>query len=329
MGAILSLSMLGLTSVSQAAPTTPTRSTGSAGSAAPTGAPSTRVSGPLAAKAGGFAIDTSNKAAVAKAYRTRLKPNLSVPSGWTGKIRGCKAGTTSRRAQQATMESLNFARGMNGLGRVAWSAALSKKAQHAALIMAANKKLSHFPAKSWKCWTQAGYDAAGKSNLALGYPKLTAGGAVMQYLDDWGSPNLPVGHRRWILYPFATSFGNAMTSTSNTMYVFGATDPAAANPAWVSWPTKGWFPSQAEPMGRWSFSSGSETADFRSAKITVTHRGKPVKLKKHAVHDGYGMPTVVWEMSKLAQVGKYVVKITGIKHAAASTVTYPVLLFKP
>lgn len=276
-----------------------------------------------------FAIDTSNRAAVAKAFRTRLRPNLSVPAGWTGSLKGCRAGKTSLRAQRATMESLNFARALNGLSRVDWSAKLSRRAQYAALIMAANRRLTHYPPQHWKCWTKVGSDAAARSNLSIDFPRLTAGGAVMQYLDDWGSPNTVVGHRRWILFPFAKSFGNAMTSTTNAMFVVGPIDTSAPNPAWVRWPTPGWFPSQAEPLGRWSLSSGDPHADFRSAKITVHHNGKPVRLKKYAVHDGYAMPTLVWEVYGLKKVGKYVVTVTGIKGAASRKVRYTVKLFRP
>jgi hypothetical protein len=280
-------------------------------------------------RAAGFAIDTSDRAAVAKAYRTRLRPNLSVPSGWTGSLKGCRAGKTSARAQRATMESLNFARAMNGLSRVVWSPKLSARAQYAALIMAANNKLTHYPPRSWRCWTKVGSDAAARSNLSIDYPRLTAGGAVMQYLDDWGSPNIVVGHRRWILFPFAKSFGNALTRTTNAMFVVGPVDTGNPNPRWVSWPSAGWFPSQAEPRGRWSLSSGDPHADFRSAKISVRRNGKPVRLKKYAVHDGYAMPTLVWEVLGLRKTGTYVVTVTGIKGAATPSVRYRVRLFTP
>ncbi|MDO9495396.1 MAG: CAP domain-containing protein [Nocardioides sp.] len=284
---------------------------------------------PVTSRAAGFGIDTSDRSAVAKAFRTRLRPNLSVSSGWTGSLRRCRAGTTSVRAQRATMESLNFARAMNGLSRVSWSAKLSARAQHTALIMAANRNLSHYPPRRWKCWSKVGSDAAARSNLSIDFPRLTAGGAVMQYLDDWGSRNTVVGHRRWILFPFAEVFGNAMTKTTNAMFVVGPVDTSNPNPAWVRWPSAGWFPSQAEPLGRWSLSSGDPHADFRSAKIAVRRNGRPVRIKKYAVHDGYAMPTLVWEVYGLEKTGKYVVTVTGIKGAAAPAVRYAVKLFMP
>jgi len=314
--------------LSQAAPGTPDHER--AGAPGPT---STRTAGfetnATQSRRAGFAINTHSRKAVAKAFRTRLKPNLSVGSGWTGSLRGCRAGKTSAKAQRATMESVNFARAMTGLAPVGWSAKLSARAQRAALIMAANNQLTHYPPKSWKCWTKAGSDAASRSNLSIDYPRLTAGGAVMQYLDDWGSPNIVVGHRRWLLFPFAETFGNALTKTTNAMFVVGPVDTTNPNPAWVPWPSAGWFPSQAEPMGRWSLSSGDPHADFRSAKIAVRRNGKPLRLKKYAVHDGYAMPTVVWEVYGLKKTGKYVVTVTGIKGAAAPAVRYTVNLFVP
>ena len=131
---------------------------------------------------------------------------------------------------------------MAGLDPVRFSAALSKRAQKAALIMAANRSLSHYPPRSWKCWSKQGADAAGQSNLALSLPRMTAGGAIKLYVDDPGASNTVVGHRRWVLNPAAEVFGSGLTSTSHALLVFGPTDDTNADPAWVSWPTPGWFP---------------------------------------------------------------------------------------
>lgn len=50
---------------------------------------------------------------------------------------------------------------------VKFNSTLSKKAQRAALMMAANQDLSHFPPAGWKCYAKDGAEAAGNSNLSL------------------------------------------------------------------------------------------------------------------------------------------------------------------
>ena len=187
-------------------------------------------------------LDTSDRDAVNRAYRGQFAANAGTPIHWTGSNPRCRAGHPSRRAQAATLESLNFVRSLGGLAPVRWSPMLSAKAQRAALIMSANKSLSHTPPRSWKCWSRVGSNAAGHSNLALAFPSITAGGVIGQYMDDMGSSNIFAGHRRWLMNPPATKFGNGSTSTSNALWVLGPTSDERPNPAWVSWPTRGWFP---------------------------------------------------------------------------------------
>jgi hypothetical protein len=50
---------------------------------------------------------------------------------------------------------------------VQFNSTLSRKAQRAALMMAANAALSHFPPTSWKCYAKDGAEAAASSNLSL------------------------------------------------------------------------------------------------------------------------------------------------------------------
>ena len=276
-----------------------------------------------------YAINTGKKGAVAKAWKNRMAQQLKVKSGWTGSANGCRAGKPSRKAQRATLSSINFARAMAGLDAVRFADKLSARAQKAALIMAANRALSHDPPKSWKCWTKTGSNAAGSSNLALSYPTMTAGGSVEQYLTDDGDGNTAAGHRRWLLNPEAEKFGNGLTSTSNALYVFGPNDVGNANPAWVAWPTAGWFPMPLEPNGRWSLSSGADGADFSDARVTVTKGATTLRTTRHQVANGFGQPTLVFDVSGVSGPGTYNVTVRNIRGAAASTKSWKVKLFRP
>ncbi len=274
-------------------------------------------------------IDTSDREAVAKAWRTRWDANLSQSAGWTGRVKGCRPGRDSRKAKAATLESVNFARAMAGLDPVRFSRKLSARAQKAALIMAANRSLSHYPPKSWKCWTQVGAAAAGRSNLALSYPRMTAGGAIKLYMDDPGAGNTVVGHRRWVLNPDAEVMGSGLTSTTHALDVFGPQDKTNADPAWVSWPTPGWFPAPLEPRGRWSLSSGDADTDFSRASVVVRRGAKRLPVTTYKPQNGYAEPTLVFDVDGVKAPGTYRVTVRHIRHAASATRSYKVRLFQP
>jgi uncharacterized protein YkwD len=279
------------------------------------------------------AINTKSRAAVNRAYRSRYAPNLSTSIGWTGSVSGCHAGHTSHRAKRATLESINFVRAMGGLAPVKFSKVLSARAQKAALIMAANNALSHYPPRSWKCWSRVGANAAGHSNIALAYPKITAGGLVSQYMDDYGDSNTFVGHRRWIMYPPSVKMGSGSTATSNALWVLGPTRDSRPNPTWVSWPTAGYFPAPLEPDGRWSLSAGLSGTNFSHARVSVrTAGGQARSVHVYPVAVGYGKDTLVWEVNNIGTSGTYKVTVRGIKQPGRAhpfAHTYTVRLFTP
>ncbi|MCW2792034.1 MAG: hypothetical protein JWO76_1132 [Nocardioides sp.] len=277
----------------------------------------------------GHEIDTSDKRAVAEAWRQRMASNTDVPSGWTGSVDGCKAGHPSSDAQEATLESVNFARAMAGLDAVDLDGSLSRKAQKAALIMTANDALSHDPPKDWRCWSKTGSDAAGRSNLAWTSGQLTAGESIELYLDDPGPGNRAAGHRRWVLNPFATAIGNGLTNTADALYVLGPTDSTATNPDWVPWPTAGWFPSPLQPRGRWSLSSGVAGADFSHATVRVTRGSDALPVTRYKTHDGYAQPTLVFQVGDARRTGSYRVVVRHIRGAATARHAWTVRLFKP
>ena len=206
--------------------------------------------------------------------------------------------------------------------------------------MAADGTLSHDPPSSWDCWTQAGDDAAGRSNIALSSRTPSAAGLAELYLDDEGSGNTAVGHRRWLLRPEATTMGSGNAQGSwfgNALYVFTFTDDNAKAPAkrFYAWPSAGWFPSPLEPGGRWSLSS-STGASFAKASVTVTGpNGASVPLTKRAVATGYANNTLVWDLRTPPPAVQgtssptYTVKVSGIRGGSSTTYSYHVKLFDP
>ncbi|MFL6023874.1 MAG: CAP domain-containing protein [Marmoricola sp.] len=281
------------------------------------------------------AVNTGSLAAVNSAYWANYAPKYSVLVDWLGgSLLGCLPGLTSSVTNQATLSALNYVRSLAGLAPVTFSSTMNSDAQRAALIMAANNALSHTPTSNWKCWSSRGAAVAGKSNLALAYPSLKAGQIIDLYMDDKGDSNVAVGHRRWILNPFSTVMGSGTTSTANALTVIGPTNAYRPNPAYVGWPSAGYFPNALEPGGRWSLSSGSKAVSFRYAKIYVYRAdGVQVPVHKYAVHSGYAQPTVVWQMpSSFNKSTSYKIGITGIKKSGYSgslRTSYTVRLFTP
>jgi uncharacterized protein YkwD len=278
-------------------------------------------------------IDTRSQAAVNSAYWSTFASAVDLPTDWTGSVAACQPGATSSASEGATLSSLNFVRRLAGLAPVRFSGTLNSHAQAAALMMSANDALDHSPPSSWRCYSTTGARAAARSNLALAHPDITSGEIVEMYMDDIGASNYGVGHRRWVLNPFATTMGSGSTGTANALQVIGPTRPGRPNPAYVPWPTGGWFPDSLEPQGRWSLSAGNARTDFRRARIHVSHAGQSLAVHKYPLENGYGRPTVVWQMpSGFAKSGSYQVVVKNIRHRGSSkrfTARYTVRFFTP
>jgi uncharacterized protein YkwD len=279
------------------------------------------------------AVNTASLSAVNSAYWSRYAVTQSRPTGWVGgSLSGCLAGT-STSSSAATLSALNYVRSLAGLAPVSLSSTLSAGAQRAALMMSANGALSHNPSTSWKCYSRAGAEAAGKSNLLLAYPSVKAGQIVDLYMDDPGASNKAVGHRRWLLNPFSTVVGTGSTDTANALTVIGPTSRSRPNPRYVGWPTAGYFPNAMEPDGRWSLSAGNKRTNFGKARVRVFRGTTSVPVRKYTVHNGYAQPTVVWQMpSGFSKTGTYRVVVKNIRKRGSTKRykhSYMVRLFTP
>ncbi len=305
--------------------------------------------GSVAATAKDVDLTTSSRASVAKAYNKVLAPALKVKTGWTGSTAKCRVGKESAASRKATRKAVNFVRALNQLDEVKLDTKLNKKALRTALLMHANGALSHSPSKAAfsKCWSTTGGVSASRSNLYLSWghqgdrAPSTGARAIVGYMADTGAGNLAVGHRRWILNPTTRVMATGSTSTANALTVFGTrTSSKAAQPTYLEWPAKGWFPTQLEPLGRWSLSASGRSVSLAKAKVKVEQvstKGKvlkKLKVTRHAVRDGYGPHTLVFTVKgvktpKAKKTLRYKVTVTGIKGAKKSKYTYTVKLFDP
>lgn len=280
------------------------------------------------------AIDTRSVSAVNAGYWSQYAAKQSLPIGWLGgSLLGCLPGLSSLTSNAATLSALNYVRSLAGLAPVTLSATLNAGAQRAALIMSANGALNHHPTSDWKCYSSSGAAAASRSNLALSYPSITSGQIVDLYMDDPGSGNHAVGHRRWLLNPFSTVVGTGSTDTANALTVIGPTNSSRPNPRYVGWPTAGYFPNAIEPNGRWSLSAGRSNVSFARARVHVYRGTTSIPVQKFAVENGYAQPTLVWQMpSTFSKTSAYRVVVKNIRKRGSSkrfSYSYTVRLFTP
>jgi hypothetical protein len=242
--------------------------------------------------AGALSVDTSRRKDVVEFYRSTYLASEGVPLGFTGDVRRGIPGTISSRAREAARMRILYFRAMAGLDApIRLDPGLDAKCQAAALMMSANGRISHAPPRSWRFYSRAGAEAAGKSNLALGYPDL--GSAIDGLMSD--RRNEAVGHRRWILDPRQRTMGLGAVPGGNdaayVQWIMAPKGPRPASPEWIAWPAAGYFPHRFVPPG-WSFSYPG--ADFSRARVRMTRDGDPVKVTVHPVRTGFGDNTLVW-----------------------------------
>jgi uncharacterized protein YkwD len=260
--------------------------------------------------------------------------------GWSGSFKNCNIGTTSLAFRQAVQLRINYFRAMAGVpSEVVLSDDFNQKAQAAALMMSVNKNLSHYPPSNWKCYSADGDQAASNSNIALG---AYGPNAINLYMHDPGYGNYFVGHRRWILYPQTQEMGTGDIPNkdgypgANVLWVFDSnifrTRPNTRE-NFVAWPPPGYVPYKVV-YPRWSFSYPK--ADFKSATVSMTSKGKSVDIAVQPVVKGFGENTIVWELNDMifdsppATDTKYTVKVNNVKISGEPhNFTYDVLVYDP
>ncbi len=240
-------------------------------------------------------IDTNDRAVVAESYLASIEATTTVHHGWTGSESACNAGTDADTFTAATIESINWFRRMAGLQAVVEDPAASRSAQDAALMMHAQGTLSHYPTTAWRCYSTSGADSAGRSNLTLG---VIGPRGIIGQVEDPGAGNEALGHRRWLLFPQLTHVGVGNTSYASAIEVIGDFGPSVSRSDWITWPPSGYVPDDVV-FDRWSVSYAGGSVDFSSASASVTENGRPVSVTTYPVQNGFGDPTLGFEVNDI------------------------------
>lgn len=306
---------------------------------------------------GGFSVDITDRLNSRSFFNSIYEASPGTPDGFTGNPDPsiCDAGDTTSLFKQAVLLRVNYFREMAGVpDNITFNSTHNADAQLAALIMSANKTLSHHPVNDGltECITTAGDAAAGKSNISLGSYGWTA---VAGQMRDNGSNNAAAGHRRWIIYPPNQIMGtgdipvrkidsnnNYVYRYANDLYVIDSANfnnqaTVRDNP-YVAWPSPGYIPYQIVPP-RWSFSIAG--ADFSGASVTMTQGGQSVPVQLESIVTGAGDNTLVWVVNNIDVSNTlstwprpdtdttYQVTVSGISGAPMSQYTYNVTVIDP
>ncbi len=255
-------------------------------------------------------IDTTDRAQVTSLYRLYYLSSAMVPHQWTGSVAAGAPGTLGTRYLRATLRRINYYRAMSGLpGNVVFDAAANARCQQTALMMSAQRALSHTPAPDWRFYTPVAAETAACANLNLDWRGDEGPGAIDRYISDFGSENGCVGHRRWLLYNAARVMGTgaipadrASHPGANVTFIGGPAPCPPGAPPSAAWPPAGFVPAPLV-YDRWSFSYVN--ADFHLATVLVTKDGAPVAARREPVRfqtrpDGTGTivgnNTLVWTL---------------------------------
>lgn len=222
--------------------------------------------------------------------------------GWTGNVSSCNAGTISGLSNIRLLQRINYYRALVGLPiATSIDPISSAKCQEAALMMKANNALSHTPPTSWLCYSAAGAQGAGSSNLAMGSPSCHSSYSIDLYMRDNGVSSL--GHRRWVIKPDMLSYGHGSTNTTSALYVFGASG-IYPNVPFTAYPSPGYFPAPLLTMQTWSFSIPG--ANFSQASVSMMSPNDiPVQLTYSALPSGYGDNAIGFTPIGISNVSPY------------------------
>jgi len=279
------------------------------------------------------------RAAAVNDYLTNYVANdfNTTELNWSGSQYSCNPGSYNYAINNKILARINYFRRITGLNdNVTFDGYLNQICQQAAVMLEVNESLSHcngtgnYPCNTWPCSSTDAIYASQRSVLASGHWSYFD--PVTLYIEDAGSNNQPVGHRRWLLYPRAQTFGNGVTNSKNVIYVSDNFSNQAQNSKpYVAYPPEGYVPAPIV-FNRWSFSLAN--ADFSNAYVVMTDpNGFGVQLNVIYYNGRYGDPAIVWEPRNIqlnnSYDATYTITIGGIRNSSQSVYTYQTTIVQP
>ncbi len=256
--------------------------------------------------------------------------------------KSCFEGTLSDLAKQRQTETLNQIRQLHYLSPVIYDEQADGEVQKTSLLHRANNSLTHYPAKSSKCFSQSASIGSKSSNLNLAVENLDPAKDVISLVDDAFniSKVAAAGHRRHLLSPFlqSTSYGQVFGATA--VKVLGFSDNTSPitqeSPEFVAFPYQRYpyilFSDKISTKKTpWTLSIiedkeslyGNSHPFFTNAKITVTQKDNHQKMKvrnQHTDLKGMGVPNnLSWNVDDWQYDTWYTVSVENINYQSGET----------
>ncbi|MGI6393449.1 MAG: CAP domain-containing protein [bacterium] len=246
----------------------------------------------------------------------------------------CDPGDLNDKEKSAVLKRLNYIRSLHGLPPVVYKSEDDYLTAECALVISANKKLSHTPESNWKCYSQDALEGCNKSNIFIQWGtnalSLPSTSIVDAFMTDENVETL--GHRRWFIDPWLAhiSFGRVDDTKNNVLgsaiKVINDAQQSSipSSVKFVAYPFED-YPSKLyndnvmmsfslvyDRVNKWN----NNKVSFASAAIAIKDpNNKTMKITGMKFdNEGYGIPNNIrWFAQGIESGVKYDVVITNVK----------------
>jgi uncharacterized protein YkwD len=292
---------------------------GSSGAASGSSGSGSGGSNTTAGASGVGGAASGDRSADATCARWKADTASLAEGTWSGSVDTCMAGDISADGRDNALRMFNLMRWLADLPAVVTEDTRNQQAQACALMMTANKMLSHDPPATWKCFSDLGHQGASTSNISGG-PGVSS---VLDYLVDTGNETT-FGHRRIILSNELGPIGLGSAGKGGSSCMQNIDGTGKAGKPWMAWPPPGAFPFQAyadtykrslDDTG-WSIQATTQAPklNLSAAQVTVTSGGQARPVKVEQLTGTYGQATairIVLDGWKAAAGETYAVNVSG------------------
>ena len=261
-------------------------------------------------------------------------------------VETCGAGRLTQAAKNRALEAANQIRALHGLTPLVYSTPYSQQMQEAALIQAAAGYPGHHPDPSAECYTAQGAAGSGSSNLSGGYSNRDPADHMVGWTNDANNRSrvAAVGHRRWVLNPWATYFAygqvDGYAAHKVLRYVREPARDVRPEVEFVAFPYEVYPFHLVEGDPPWSISVIEDPDNswwanrgdyFREATITVTRVEDGTELPitdRYTDTLGLGLPNVLsWHVAGWDYDTLYEVTIGNVILQGGRTTSYTYSVF--
>jgi len=211
-------------------------------------------------------------------YKPRTVKDIYVDKPNT--VKPYSPGSLTPEFLQNGLNMLKFMRFLAGLSEdVVYTPELNDLAQHGAVILAANGKITHTPSQPSdmdETFYKRAYKSTKTATLYWSSAKqATLEAAVRGFFDDSDRSNIDrLGHRRWMLKPSLKNvgFGCAVSSAGTfiPIQVFDISGKEKTDMPYVQYPAPGYFPAAFfRPTQAWSVNLSPKVYDLIRCKPNV------------------------------------------------------------